>query len=434
MDEEPFPEEPSLEGKEPSLEGNEPFDEDNPSIRLYEDNTINARTLSRPLIDANRPSYMIRPTENIKDVIGRIREETQNIRNAGPVSSSPMNYSNAYASEPLIVHEPKDGTATTSFYNLNNVINGYARASAANISLDSFQKRINSLITFRYNSVNIVIGRRGSGKTYTTLREILKLFLVDRQFGGGYTQIFYITDKTYDDTVAMFEPLFPKNMVTFTWVPTDKAYELIMEISRAKSLLAQLIKKVPGDDLDYEIDESRLREKVGNGTATDEDKEFVDAMDELWYESAKASGFNVGLFAQLRNELHAEHLPLRDMPHTILIFDDCIGLFKKDSPLAKKCYENRQMRATIFMLLQDVQGISPSMKSNADSITLFSGFSKQKWNTLFYQLPPGDFAYDDYKRLQSGDALFIDYDAVVKSPGDNETILKRDGGVNKRIR
>ena len=123
MDEEPFPEEPSLEGKEPSLEGNEPFDEDNPSIRLYEDNTINARTLSRPLIDANRPSYMIRPTENIKDVIGRIREETQNIRNAGPVSSSPMNYSNAYASEPLIVREPKDGTATTSFYNLNNILN-----------------------------------------------------------------------------------------------------------------------------------------------------------------------------------------------------------------------------------------------------------------------------------------------------------------------
>ena len=64
------------------------------------------------------------------------------------------------------------------------------------------QSKIDENIYFRYNSVNLVIGKRGSGKTYTTLREILKLALTGHK---EYTQIHYITDKARDDTVDKFK-------------------------------------------------------------------------------------------------------------------------------------------------------------------------------------------------------------------------------------
>ena len=37
------------------------------------------------------------------------------------------------------------------------------------------QSSIDDRIYFKFNSVNLVIGKRGSGKTYTVMREILKL-------------------------------------------------------------------------------------------------------------------------------------------------------------------------------------------------------------------------------------------------------------------
>ena len=55
------------------------------------------------------------------------------------------------------------------------------------------QEIIDDEIFFRYNSVNLVIGKRGSGKTYTTLREILKLPLT-----GGLLFILTISQTSGD--------------------------------------------------------------------------------------------------------------------------------------------------------------------------------------------------------------------------------------------
>ena len=83
---------------------------------------------------------------------------------------------------------------------------------------DEVQEIIDDEIFFRYNSVNLVIGKRGSGKTYTTLREILKLPLTGHR---EYTQVHYVTDDKFRDA-------FAQNHLCFNWVPTKNAEKLIV--------------------------------------------------------------------------------------------------------------------------------------------------------------------------------------------------------------
>ena len=218
---------------------------------------------------------------------------------------------------------------------------------------DSMQLPIHRDIYFRLNSVNLVIGKRGSGKTYTTLREIAKLPMVLGD-ANPYTQIHYITDKYHDDTVQMFERLFKQMGMFFNWCPTANAEKLINSVAKLKADMP---------------------------TATDD----------------------IDLYKQVFN-YHGDALP-----HSIVIFDDCMGLFKKDTALSKKLFENRQSRITYFLLLQDTIGISPSMKANVDTLTLFGGFSRQRWSTLFYLMPDLGLRYENYQQLTQHDAIRFDF-------------------------
>lgn len=228
---------------------------------------------------------------------------------------------------------------------LDSTVRQYSKKSKP----DEVQSPIHPEIYFRYNSVNLVIGKRGSGKTYTTMRELLKLpVLLGRK--NPFTQIHYVTDKFNDDTVEKFRPLFEEAGIFFNWVPTGSALKLIQGLSQVKANINQ-------------------------------DPIFKECL------NYRGSG----------------------LPHTLIVFDDCIGLFKKDSPLSKKLFENRQSRITYFLLLQDTQGLSPSMKANIDSLTLFGGFPKHKYQVLMYQLPPVDITYEDYAQLPSDAFLRIDF-------------------------
>ena len=226
---------------------------------------------------------------------------------------------------------------------------------------DDLQTVIDDNIFFRYNTVNLIIGKRGSGKTYSTMREILKL-LVLMGDDNKYTQIHYITDKERDDTVEMFKPAFEKLGFFFNWVTTENAEFIIKTLTTLKAWVSDE-EWVADNPEDYKI--------VCEVLNCDPDS--------------------------------------KTLPHTLMIFDDCIGLFNHATSLSKKLFENRQSRITYFLLLQDVQGISPSMKANIDSLTLFGGFPKLKFQTLFYQLPPVDLTYEDYSNLDTKDAVRIDY-------------------------
>ena len=234
---------------------------------------------------------------------------------------------------------------------------------------DEIQSTIDPDIFFKYNSVNLVIGKRGSGKTYAVGREALKLALIPN---CPYTQIFYITDKVRDDTFERIIELLQNTGIQVSWVKTNDAIKVIQTITAAKGKLA-CSKWCEDNPEDAEIFRKCMNSKLSR---------------------------------------------LGVIPHTLIIFDDCIGLFKKDSQLSKKLFENRQSRITYILILQDVQGISASMKANIDSLMLFGGFPKSKWNILTYQLPPFDFDYYDYAQLDVHDYVLFDYI-------DNNITIKR---------
>ena len=49
------------------------------------------------------------------------------------------------------------------------------------------------------------------------------------------------------------------------------------------------------------------------------------------------------------------------------------------------------------------------MKANVDSLRLFGGFPKHKYNVLMYQMPPIDIDYEDYSLLDQNGYLEVDF-------------------------
>ena len=265
-----------------------------------------------------------------------------------------------------------------------NDINGLADYDLKNAEYeigDEIQSDIDNDIYFKHNSVNLVIGKRGSGKTYMVMREVLKVAYlmewwdrVGRDEDPRYTQIYYITDKLRDDTCERAKYYIEKNTrMQFIWESTENALEIINGITTLKALLS-------------DPDAERFKNKV------EEDPTLIeDARRYLNINPNDTSGI---------------------LPHTLIIFDDCIGLFNKYSPLSKKLFENRQSRITYFLILQDVQGLNPSMKANVDSLVFFGGFPKHKWNSLMYQMPVihDGYSFDNYySKLRPHDFVLFDY-------------------------
>ena len=253
-----------------------------------------------------------------------------------------------------------------------------------NTGQDAIVKELSPLIRFDRNSINLVIGKRGSGKTFVVLREILKLLYVDKEMKNfNYTACYYVSDKANDDTVQIFEPLFKEdNTFRFIWIPTVRALNLIKDIESFTAKLMNPEYKLPEEIKEYYSDPKH------NETGLDPDTEkFAKVVLNTW------------------------NLDAGVVPNTLILFDDCIGLFKKDSELSRKLYQNRQSRITAFLILQDVHGLSSSMKSNVNSLLLFGGFSRQKWNSLMYQLPsiePYDFY--EYSKLSEKDGFWVNFE------------------------
>jgi hypothetical protein len=277
---------------------------------------------------------------------------------------------------------------------------------------DEVQGRISHDLIFRYNSVNVVIGQRGSGKTHFVLREILKLLAHPK---ANYTSFFYSSNKiSTDATVEKFKQLFQGTPLEIQEITHDDTAEMVDRIAEAKNEYRTLLGRYSPDRDDTNSDDT-------NSDDTNRVMERIQRSKRV-YSAQERPGIilrncprGVHQSDYLDTLLSLNVLDLsRDIPHTIIFIDDCIDLLNKRGALFKKLFENRQSRITYFLGLQDVQGIPPSMKSNMDLLILFGGFSKQKFNILFYQIPmdcPTKDAYEEYRELNKTDALIISFEA-----------------------
>jgi hypothetical protein len=274
---------------------------------------------------------------------------------------------------------------------------------------DEIQGKISDDVLFRYNSVNVVIGQRGSGKTPFVLREILKLLAHPET---NYNSFFYSSNKISTDwTIEKFKRLFKGTSLAIQEISHNDTSEMIDRISEAKN--------------DYKFIHDRYARYIPQKESNDDsDDDFVSVIQKskrvytVKQKRAKflkrmPRGVNPADYVNTMMCLNVMDIS-KDVPHIVIFIDDCIDLLNKRGALFKKLFENRQSKITYFLGLQDVQGIPPSMKSNMDCLILFGGFSKQKFNILFYQIPMDmatKDAYEEYQSLNKTDAFIIRFEA-----------------------
>ncbi len=231
-------------------------------------------------------------------------------------------------------------------------------------SAHELQTTIHPEVRFKRNSLNLLIGRRGSGKTYNVFRELIKLGAITSE----YTQLLYITNKLSDTTYHKMKAHLRMQVVKIRY---DEVEAYLKGIIEAKEDYQEIVEKQLGGML------------------------------EPTYEQDIKTMLNVSDFS-------------RRAIHTAVLYDDAIEVFKnKRSTLYKYLFENRQPKITYFMCIQDPFALDASVKANIDTLWLFGGYSPQKFNSLYQQVNvPYDREdlYSTYRDLTMNQALIIDYD------------------------
>jgi hypothetical protein len=233
---------------------------------------------------------------------------------------------------------------------------------------EQVQSEIDPDIYFKRNSINLLISRRGVGKTFTVMSELIKLSHLPNN--GGYSQFVYITDKTNDSTVSELIKLIRlKTRV----VKYADALEVLTDIIEAKTAYDQIISNELQDDLTKESKTDILK--------TLDVSRFTDFI-----------------------------------PNTAILMDDAINILKdsKFRKLTNLIFQNRQPRFTFFICCQDTFGIPPSIKRNIDTVWIFAGFTDR---TVFGMMlrqfgapeKPQEM-WEEYSKLGFHDSLVLDYE------------------------
>ena len=238
--------------------------------------------------------------------------------------------------------------------------------------LHELQTEIDPNVYFRRNSVNLLIGKKGSGKTYNVFREVLKLKWVPNH---RYTKMIYVTNKPYDPTYSRIKDLMP---IPVEKIPYEKAVEAINQVAEAKKAMTVI-----------------NNEKVDINELEDESKQMI----------SKTLGEDITEYGVTKyNEVF----------HTIVLLDDCAFLFEKHTrenrDLWKLLFENRQPKITYFLTMQDPKGMDSSLKEALDTVWLFGGFTKHKFSYLLQAIPHESDVYDlwcIYQSLTKNQALIF---------------------------
>jgi hypothetical protein len=233
---------------------------------------------------------------------------------------------------------------------------------------EQLQSFIDPELNFRRNSIILYIGRRGSGKTFNVLRELIKLSqLLDK---GGYNSFIYCTDKTNDSTVKELLPLIELKTRVVTYA---NMMPFLKDLVHAKSAYEETIEKGLTNEVTERCKQDLLK-------AVDV-QEFGDKT-----------------------------------PGTVVLYDDAINIFKstRNKPLLDLLHQNRQLKITYFLCMQDGFALPPQVKRNLDTCVIFGGFNdSQMLGMLLRQLNSSSVSNDQltrlYKDLSNREGLLFDY-------------------------
>ena len=226
-------------------------------------------------------------------------------------------------------------------------------------------KKIHPDINTYYFTVNIFNGPQGTGKTFTSLVEIIKISMVD----PNAHLLIYIS-KDGDKVDPTIESLKEMLNIDIEYVKYDNAVNYVKKLLLYKNLY-------------NEIKREHLETKICD-----------DQIDEI------------------NNTLHVHDFN-REFLHTLILFDDVSNnkLFKDQSSyfneLITQC---RKIHCTFFMTIQYWKGVSPNIKANTTTATIFGGFSKQQFRYICSQIAnsiPFETLYNEYMTLMGHDKIIM---------------------------
>ena len=216
--------------------------------------------------------------------------------------------------------------------------------------------KISDNINFKYNSFNIFLGKQGTGKTTSILKELMKLSTIK----NDYHLIIYVSNNSSDDT---FNKL--KNYINIPIVKTDYQH--------LNQQFEQLIK---------------LKDTY-NKMIDGETEKNAEILPELYI-----------------NDFSKDRL------HTFILMDDAAFVLKNENnPWFKWLCQLRHLNTTVALCLQIWKSINPSLKSQITSINIFKGYSRQQLNFIYQQIAV-DVDFNEfmrmYNKLNTRQKLIID--------------------------
>jgi hypothetical protein len=230
---------------------------------------------------------------------------------------------------------------------------------------EKVQKIHRELHTYR-NSINLLVGKQGLGKSFTSYREIIKISCVDPT-----SHILLIINKDGKSNDATFNVLKELFRIPVEFISYDDAEDRIREILKYKDLY----NRIKLEHLEDKIEDDQVFEICSVLQIPDLDQPFL---------------------------------------NTIIYFDDCANnkLFKQPTQyfpqLIATCRHNG---LTFFFASQFWKGMPTELKSNALTIYIFRDFSKQQLDYIFLQTPlkqDKKRVYEIYRTLREHDKLVVD--------------------------
>lgn len=198
-------------------------------------------------------------------------------------------------------------------------------------------------IDTRLNSVNVCVAKQGYGKTVLALTEIIKLSNLSNN-----TEMFHLlvyVTKNGDENDRSFQALKHLIQIPYVTISESEIENFIKVLLSAKNLY-------------YTIKRDKLNDKI-------DDEQKNDMFDVLHI-----------------NDFTNEFL------HTIILFDDISGskLFKEQTSYFSQLIRRlRHVNCTVYLLIQNFNGLKPFIKNEITTLYIFPSFNKQQLNYIHSQ-------------------------------------------------
>lgn len=254
------------------------------------------------------------------------------------------------------------------------------RDASKNMS-GAFISEIHPDINIKYNSVNVIVGKQGQGKTVIALQEIIKIAIINSQMRESpmssslntdctYHLLIYVTkdgketDRTFIALKPLIEPYIP-----ILCVSEDNAQKVIDDIIKTKNEYY----RIKNNNLEDKLDDPNLK------ITPDEINSILDT-------------------------LHIDDFSYKYL-HTIILFDDISNnkLFANEtsyfSQLIRRC---RHTNMSFFLLIQGWKGLKTHIKNEITTLFIFPCFNKQQLHYIYSQSASNmsfDEFYEEYSKI-----------------------------------